>query len=243
MGGFDALCARPIGADLAREATAAGVTGWMQAATHEADWIQKAALATTQGGRLAFGLHPWWAQPLSSHELDAQLDALFRRDPAVVGEVGLDAVRAQNDLHRDRQRQALTRQLHWAYHHERPLILHVVRTLPEVLHLLRKVGLSAAGGVVHGWTGDARAARLAVDAGLHVSIGPGIGRQSGHKIREAAAWIPNDRLMIETDGAPADLITVAQVVAEIRGVSAVETLAQTGYTARQLYGAPPPSSE
>ncbi|MFK7930390.1 MAG: TatD family hydrolase [Myxococcota bacterium] len=245
-GGFDALSMWPDGADpadLARAAVQAGVGDWMHAGTHDADWQRATELAQTTGGRLALGLHPWWAQELDPDALDAQLLALFQRGPTVVGEVGLDAVRARSDVHRHRQRQALDHQLQWARSHERPLILHVVRALPEVLHLLKRVGLSAAGGVVHGWSGDVAAARSALDAGLHLSIGPGIRRQSGHKIRAAVAFAPCDRLLIETDGAPADLVGIARQVAQIRGGSAVETLEQTGYTARQLYAASPQPSE
>lgn len=212
---------------------AAGVTGWCVAAADPADWGSLRELATRVGAQVALGLHPWFADRDPRPALDA-LDAL--PPPDAVGEIGLD--RAHPGF-AGRQRDALRAQLAWARQRDLPVVLHCVRAHAELLAVLRSDGLSARGGLVHGWTADAPALAPFLALGLHVSFGRHV-LVSARALRAACAT-PLDRLLFESDapsgGAePAAIPAFAARVAAARALDAHALLERAGANARALYG-------
>ena len=86
-------------------------------------------------------------------------------------------------------------------------------------------------GVFHCFTGDAAFARRALDLGFHVSFSGIVTFRNAAAIREAAAIVPPDRLLAETDSPylspvpyrgrrnePARVAQVMDALAEVRGV-------------------------
>lgn len=236
VGGFDAVCDWPADdAGLAQAARSAGVDAWLHPGTHPDGWSETRALAIRTGGQVALGLHPWWAQEVDQSAIEEVPRALSQADPPIVGEIGLDHLRARDAADRARQRAAFVAQLRWAITQNRPVILHVVRAGPEVLRILAKVGVPQAGAVWHNFVGNAQQATRALSLGCHLSVGPLVARPSGHKVRAAVRRCPASRLLIETDGRPDALPSVAEAVSDLVGSSAVEVLHRTGYNARRLY--------
>ena len=235
-GGFDAVCDWPADdAGLEQAARAAGVVGWLHPGTHPGGWSETRALASRTGGQIALGLHPWWAQDAEPSAIEEVPRALSQADPPIVGEIGLDHLRARDAADRARQRAAFEAQLQWAIAQDRPVILHVVRAGPEVLQVLANLGLPEAGAAWHNFVGNSHQATRALSLGCHLSVGPLVARPSGHKVRAAVRRCPASRLLIETDGRPDALPSVAEAVSDIVGGSAVEVLHRTGYNARRLY--------
>jgi TatD DNase family protein len=90
--------------------------------------------------------------------------------------------------------------------------------------------------VFHCFTGDAVAARRALDLGFHVSFSGIVTFPKAEPIREAARLVPADRLLAETDSPyltpvphrhikrnePVWVTVVAQTLAEVRGEPLVE---------------------
>jgi TatD DNase family protein len=227
--------------DVAAAARAVGVTGWVVAGADPDRWDAVLAAAAETGGIAALGAHPWWATAGTEPTLAAWLGRLDALAPRIVGEIGLDALHARTDDDRRAQRAAFRAQLAWARAHDRPVIVHAVRAVPEVLAIVARDGLPRAGGFLHGWTADRATAERALALGLHLGIGPGIARPTAHRIREVARTAPLDRLVLETDapgpgapGGPADLWRVAEAVARARGATAAAVLHATGRTARAL---------
>lgn len=249
MAGFDCVTHLddPLVRDVRALAAAArrgGVSDWVVAAGDPARWDAVEEAARLSGGVAALGAHPWWAVDADAAVRQGWLAELDRRRPAVVGEIGLDHFRAKQAGARAAQRAVFREQLAWAREHDLPVLLHVVRALPEVLDVLRHDGLPASGGIVHGWTGTPDQALAAVAAGLHVSVGPLVLTPSGHKVRATLASIPRERVLLETDcparlpdgtlSAPLYLREVAAGVGRVWGVPADVVLAETGASARRL---------
>ena len=116
---------------------------------------------------------------------------------------------------------------------------------------MRSEGGGDVTGVFHCFTGDAAFARRAVDLGFHVSFSGIVTFRSAGAIREAAAIVPRDRLLIETDSPylapvpfrgkrnePARVARVLDAVAETRGAGIVETAEATSLTYARLFAAP-----
>jgi TatD DNase family protein len=133
---------------------------------------------------------------------------------------------------------------------ERPVVLHQVGYREEFLRVLQRVGLSEAGGVVHGFGGDATWARALVSRGLLLGVGVSVTYESRKKLQSAVRETALDRLVLETDapdqrppgvkraGVPADIVAVCCAVAELIG-SSPEVVAETTYgTARALFRLP-----
>lgn len=206
---------------------AAGISSWILAGTTPARWDRTQQVADRIGGLAVLGVHPWSTGDVD--DLQATLHDLGRRTLHGVGELGLDARSAGGDATaRAQQRAVLRAQLALARQRDLPIVLHCVRAYPELLTLLERDGVPTAGGMVHGWSGPPDAVTRALALGLHLSFGPLICRPRAHRARTAAAQVPPDRLLIETDapdqappghvrGEPAHLLDVLSALAGLRG--------------------------
>ena len=117
----------------------------------------------------------------------------------------------------------------------RPLVLHVVRAHDAVLDELERRGPFPRGGIVHAFTGRARDARRYTELGFHLSLGGALAARP-ERARELAE-IGLEHVVIETDAPdqaprawqvehnePAFLLRIAEALAPIWGISAVELL-------------------
>lgn len=142
------------------------------------------------------GVHP------DHHDMrEPDVAALVRRaaHPRVVaiGETGLDYYRAQGDT--EWQRERFRVHIRAARQAGKPLIVHTRAAALDTLRLMREEGADAAGGVMHCFTEDWDTARAALDLGFHLSFSGIVTFRNAAALREVAARVPDDRLLIETD--------------------------------------------
>ncbi len=122
-----------------------------------------------------------------------------------IGETGLDYYRlggrsvADMGWQRDRFRTHIqaARQLRL------PLVVHTRSASEDTLAILRELGedgsAGAAGGVFHCFTETAQVARAALDMGFYISFSGILTFKNAQDLRQVAALVPLDRLLIETD--------------------------------------------
>lgn len=153
------------------------------------------------GATYSVGIHPWHAADANSTSLlrleaDARLDCV-----RAIGETGLDRVHSHGDPTALAIQTALLRR-HIALSEElrKPLILHVVKAYAEIIALRRELR-PIQPWVVHGFRGKRQLAEELLRHGFYLSLG------RRHNA-EAAAAIPADRLLVETDDDPAADIAV-----------------------------------
>lgn len=123
-----------------------------------------------------------------------------------------------------------------------PLVVHTRSASDDTLAILREEmrgeGAHQAGGVFHCFTESAAVARAALDLGFYISFSGIITFKNAQDLRDVAAFVPLDRLLIETDSpylapvpfrgktnSPAYVPFVAQQLAQVRGL-AVEAVAE-----------------
>lgn len=223
--------------EVLERARKAGILGLSLAAGDPATWDQLLQVATTTGAVPCLGHHPWWVdKDTAVHEV---LAALRRYDPAIVGEIGLDRLRGDVSV----QHAAFVAQLDWAAENDRPVVLHAVRAVDEVLHEVgKRPGVAA---LLHGFIGSTQQVDRAASLGVFLSIGPAACTATGRLV-DAIRRIPAELLCLETDaphrpipgeerGEPVHLIQVAECVAAIRQADPVALLAETGHTARTFF--------
>ncbi len=225
----------------------AGVAGLVVAGVRPADWPAQRALAGP-AVKWTAGLHPMCVAEGEDWEaaVAALPDAFAGADAAVgVGETGLDG-RFGDRL--EAQTAAFRAHLAFARARDLPVVLHVVRAHGAALDVLRGDGVPRAGGMMHAFSGSAEVAEVCVDLGLHVSFAGPIVNANARKLRAAAARVPLDRLLVETDAPdqplpdgparnePACVRRVAAAVAAARGEDEETVLRAAARNAAALFG-------
>lgn len=205
---------------------------------------------------LAIGLHPLSAA-LWTEALGDEIERLARSDDRVVaiGETGLDFFKAED---RSRQAAAFERQLAIAHTLGKTVIIHcrdAASAMVQVLHDVRDHlgGLPCC--VMHCWAGTADEVQAFVELDFYVSFSGIVTFKTAEAVREAVAIVPDNRLLIETDcpflapvpyrgqrNEPAFVRSVAERVAELRGLSLENLARQTTENARRCFNLPRPSS-
>ncbi|MBP7647693.1 MAG: TatD family hydrolase, partial [Comamonas sp.] len=106
----------------------------------------------------------------------------------------------------------------------------------------------SAGGVFHCFTESLEVAKQALDLGFYISFSGIVTFKSAQYLRDVAAFVPADRLLIETDSpylapmpyrgktnSPAYVPFVAKQVAQVRGLSVQEVAELTSQNFDQLF--------
>ena len=104
-------------------------------------------------------------------------------------------------------------------------------------------------GVFHCFTGGVDRARRALDLGFHLSLAGIVTFPKAHDLHAVAAFVPEDRLLVETDSPylapvphrgqrnePAFVARVVAAVASLRGVPPDEVAGRTEANFRALFG-------
>ena len=112
-----------------------------------------------------------------------------------IGETGLDFFR--DYAPEDRQEEAFRYHLELAVETGLPVIIHNRAADDRVLAILRESGCRC--GVFHCFSSGRQTAVQALELGFHVSFAGNLTYRKAEEIREAAAIIPSDRLLVETD--------------------------------------------
>jgi TatD DNase family protein len=200
------------------------------------------------------GVHPHEAA-LAEDRHFAEMEKLAR-NPRVIawGEIGLDYFYDHSP--RDVQQRVFIRQMELARAAKLPIVIHnrpsdnSDNAWQDLFRLLREHWVaSGLGGILHCFTGGVEHARAAMDWGFMISFAGNVSYPKALSIREAAAQIPLDRMLIETDSPylapiphrgkrnePAFVAGTARAIGELRGISGEEVGAATTENFYRFFG-------
>jgi TatD DNase family protein len=197
------------------------------------------------------GTHPHYAH--EEPDVDAQKLAGLAKHPKIVaiGEAGLDYFR--NNSPREAQAASFREHIAAARETGLPLVIHSRDCDVDMMQILREEsGKGAFPAVLHCFTGGRDLAFAAIDLGHYVSFTGILTFKNSDALREIAAALPADRIMVETDAPylaplpyrgkrnePAYVVETAKVLADARGVSADEIARQTTENFFQLFSKVP----
>lgn len=192
------------------------------------------------------GVHPHDAQVVDEAALD-QLRQMAKHPKVVaLGEIGLDYY--YDNSPREAQRQVFKQQVELAIELQLPIIVHDRDAHGEVMEILRAAAGRLPGGVLHCFSGSYEMAMECIKLGLYVSFAGPVTFKNAAKLKDIATRVPLDRMLIETD-APyltpepyrgkrnesAHVAQVAQVIAELRGITVAELAQQTTQNGQRLF--------
>ena len=196
----------------------------------------------------AVGIHPNYCAQAAGDDWQRVL-ALVRRPKVVaIGETGLD--RHWNYSPFPLQQDYFDRHIRLSQQTGLPFIVHTRESEADVMAMLREAaGRGPLRGVMHSFVGDAAMAAECLELGLYISFAGMVTFKKSEPLRQVAATIPADRLLVETDSPylsphplrgkrnePAHVVYTLSCLATVRGVTADELAAQTTVNARQLFG-------
>jgi TatD DNase family protein len=193
------------------------------------------------------GIHPQHAH-LVDDESFAVIEALSAHPKVVgIGESGLDYY--YETTSRAQQQSALRRFVGLARRTKKPLVLHIRDAYDDCLTIFEEESHGDVVPLVHCFTGTLAEAKRAVDLGAYISIPGIVTYKKAGEIPDAAAWVPDDRLIVETDAPwlapmphrgkknePAFVRFTAEKVAELRGTTLAALAELTTRNAKRLYG-------
>lgn len=196
------------------------------------------------------GVHPD-TEGLREPSLDELLLLGGRPKVVAIGETGLDYYRLNGRSVDDMawQRERLRVHIRAAKALDKPLVIHTRSASADTLAILAEEGGGAVRGVFHCFTETAEVARAALDLGFHISFSGIVTFKNAQDLRDVARWVPDDRLLIETDSPylapvpfrgktnqPAYVPHVAAQLATLRGTSAEDVGRLTTRNFEQLFG-------
>ncbi len=207
--------------------------------------------ATDRQVLAAVGIQPNYCGEAATGDWDRIVAMAGEPGTAAVGETGLD--RYWDFTPWDLQQDYFDRHLKLARQRDLPVIIHCRDAEADLLPMLREA--AARGplhGVLHAFSGDVETATQCVQLGLHVSFAGMVTYRNKkfNSLRAAAASVPDDRILIETDSPylmphplrgkqqrnePAHIVYTAEDLAKLRGVSLEEFGALTTANARRLF--------
>ncbi len=170
-------------------------------------------------------------------------------DPKVVaiGETGLDYYRSEGDV--GWQRERFRSHIQAAREAKLPLIVHSRAARDDTVQILREEQACEVGGVMHCFTEDWDMARAALDLGFYISFSGIVTFKNARELQDVAQRVPLDRMLVETDSPylapiphrgkpnePAYVRHVAELIAQLRGISYEAFASATTENFYQLFG-------
>ena len=214
--------------EITNAAHATGVQRFIVPSVTEADFDAVYRLHAPPKYYGALGLHPWFAESFQPSLISRIAERLQAQPGLLVGEIGLDFYdKTEPPARRAAQIQAFQAQLALAQQHRRPIILHNLRATAAIIQAIQSTKFTC-GGIAHAFSGSLEEARLLMQRGFKIGIGSLLLNPRAKKARIAAQQLPLDALLLETDSpfgqpenqnTPANVLRVAQIVAELRGMA------------------------
>ena len=216
--------------------------------TSPADSRAALNLARSHAGYLyaTAGFHPHEAASFDSLRDTAMIRELLLEGAVAVGECGLDY--HYDNSPRESQQQAFAAQLALAAELNKPVVVHTRDADSDMEAMVRDAGTAGVRGVLHCFTGPARLAEIALEAGWYISFSGIVTfkKWSGNDLIRA---VPLDRILVESDSPylapvphrgkrnePAFVSLTLARLAEMRGVATSALGDLVTANARRLFG-------
>jgi TatD DNase family protein len=234
-----------------QRANAAGVTQIIAIGTTASSSAGVIELAQAHPGVFAaVGIHPNDAAEASQVDWSVIVDLIGQPRVVAIGETGLDRYWKRTPF--DEQQDWFDRHLTLAHEQDLPVVIHCRDCQNDIIEQLGRLGRPVR-GVIHAFTGTWDQAQAYLELGLHISFAGMVTfmNKGLDALRDVAARVPNDRLLVETDSPylsphpfrgqsnePARASLTAASLAEFRGILPAEFARISSANARDLFRLP-----
>ena len=188
------------------------------------------------------GIHPSDVAEIGEGDLD-EIEKLAK-DAVAIGEIGLDYYWTTET--KDLQKKVFINQLELARKLNKPVVIHNREATEDVMDILKD--FTDLKVQIHCFSTDQKSLKTFMEWGFYISIGGVVTYGNGYNEKEAAALVPIERLMLETDSPyltpdpyrgmrndPRKIIEVARKIAEIRGMKLSKVAKWTTKNTREFF--------
>ena len=193
------------------------------------------------------GIHPSETPDFTDDNLLLVSNMLADEKCVAVGEIGLDY--HYDDTCKPLQKQWFAAQIALAVKEKYPIIIHSRDAAADTLDIVKSENARDAGGVVHCFSYEKEMAARYLDLGFYIGIGGVLTFKNSRKLKEIAAYMPLDRILLETDcpylaphpfrGGRNDSTLIKYIVEELSGIKNIkpeEIIHATTENACRMYG-------
>ena len=194
------------------------------------------------------GIQPNYAHEAKAGDWEQIVELSHHPQVVAIGETGLDKYWDFAPL--DLQKEYFVKHLQYSKQSGLPFVVHCREAEAEVVETLQEqADGEPLNGVMHSFCGDADTAEKCLELGMHISFAGMVTFRKNDSLREVAATIPLDRLLVETDAPylaphpnrgkrnePAWVKHTAECLADVHGISLDELAEITTNNATRLFG-------
>lgn len=192
------------------------------------------------------GVHPSSTAELNEENFAWLKMAAGEPKVVAVGEIGLDYYWEEPE--HDIQKNWFERQLELAREAKLPVSIHSRDAAKDTLDIMKAHKAEELGGVIHCFSYGTEMAKEYLDMGFFIGIGGVLTFKNARKLKEVVAYSPIEQLVLETDcpymapepyrgkrNSSLNLTYVAEVMAEIKGLTKEQVIEITNQNAKRLY--------
>ena len=164
------------------------------------------------GRRISIGLHPWDISEGWQQRLLKMTETAHNKNVIAIGECGIDKTNSPADI--ETQTGIFLKQALLAEEVSKPLIIHCVKGIDEIIAIYKKITPVQA-WIFHGFRGNRQQAEQLIRHGFYLSLG-------AHFNKEAAEFIPCDRLFIESDESIEEISEIYRKISIVKNIPVEE---------------------
>lgn len=194
----------------------------------------------------ALGIHPSECGELTEEDIIWIRNQAMSEKCVAIGEIGLDYYWKEPD--KDIQKHWFIRQLDLAKELSLPVIIHSRNAAKDTLDIMKSERADKLQGVIHCYSYSVEIAREYFNMGYYFGIGGVLTYPDAKKLKEVAAYLPLDCILLETDcpylppqshrgerNNSGNLIYVAEALAQIKNTDVDTVIKTTKENAYRLF--------
>lgn len=194
----------------------------------------------------AIGIHPSETGELNEEKFHRLKELCSHPKCVAVGEIGLDYYWEEPDP--AIQKEWFVRQMELARELELPMVIHSREAAKDTIDLMKEARAEEIGGVIHCFSYTKETAKIFLDMGFYFGIGGVLTFNNAKKLKEAVAYLPMERIVLETDCpylAPVPfrgkrncslyIPYVIEMMVQLKGISEEEVREHAWRNAHRLY--------
>ncbi|MGO1369887.1 MAG: TatD family hydrolase [Senegalia sp. (in: firmicutes)] len=195
----------------------------------------------------AVGVHPHDAGDMDENTI-AELKKLAKEEKVVaIGEIGLDYY--YDNSPREIQKKWFKEQIKLAKELDLPIIIHDRDAHEDTYNILKEENDEKLRGIMHCYQSSLEMSKQFIELGFFISLAGPVTFKNAKTPKEVASGVSLDNLLIETDSPyltphpyrgkrnePKHVKHVAQMIADLKGISIEEVIQKTNQNAKKIFG-------
>lgn len=145
----------------------------------------------------AIGVHPDGVAEMTDQDLDTLRTLSVHEKVVAIGECGLDYY--ERETPKETQIYWFRRQLELAKELDLPVIVHSRDAAEDTFRTVKDTYTGDGAGIIHCFSYGKEMAKAFLDLGYYIALGGVVTFKNSKKAKEVAAYVPEDRLLLETD--------------------------------------------